>query len=360
MKMYRSTMLAFILSLMLVIVAGCGGSAPKPAEKPATPPTNAKGGLPDLKGKKIVVYVTFHENEGKALLELFQKKTGCEFSFLRMPAGEAVTRATAEKGAPKADIILGGPADAHETLKTNGLLLQYLSPTAKDIPEYYRDKDNFWAGMYVGPLAIGVNQARFDKEFKTKGIAMPKTFEDLLNPAFKGEIIMPDPATSGTAYTLIASLSQVMGQDKAMEYMKKLRPQVAQYTSSGFTPAQKVGNGEYLIALNFIHDQLLIKKQGFPMSSTVPQNAGWEIGAVSILKGGPNPDSAKAFMDFVLSQEAGQLHSDMTQRLSTRSDVKTPEGATKLDEMPINKKYSFDIANKEKKDLVSKWKALAN
>lgn len=340
--------------MISMVMAGCGSTATAPQS------SQGKDGLPDLKGKKLVVYVTFHESEGKRLLELFKQKTGCDYSFIRLPAGEAVTRVIAEKGAPKADIVLGGPADAHETLKDAGLLEKYDSKTAKDIPSYYKSSEGYWNGLYVGPLSIIVNKDRFEKEFKSKGIAVPKTFEDLLNPAFKGEIIMPDPATSGTAYTLLASLSQTIGQEKAIDYMKNLRQNVAQFTSSGFTPAQKVGTGEYLIGINFIHDQLLVKKSGFNVESNVPNNAGWEIGAVSIVKGGPNTDAGKAFMDFVLGREAGQLHSDLTMRISTRSDVDVPYGAKKVEEMPINKDYSFDKANKEKKSLLDKWKAVIN
>lgn len=354
--MSRSKILAGLLALMMLIVltlAGCGTS-----KRQSASPSQGKDGLPDLKGKKLVVYIAFHEQEGKALLEKFKEKTGCEYSFIRMPAGEIVARVTAEKGAPKADFILGGPADAHEAMKANGLLLQYESKTAKDIPTYYQDKEHYWYGMYVGPLAIGVNKDRWDKEFAPKGLKMPKTFDDLLNPAFKGEIIMPDPATSGTGYTLLAALSQAMGQEKAIDYMNKLRPSIAQFTKSGLTPAEKVGQGEYLIAINFIHDQLFVKKQGYNLVSAVPNQAGWEIGAVSIIKGSSNTEAAKAFMDFVLGKEAGQIHADMTQRISTRSDVKVAEGVAKLDEMPINKNYSFDKANKEKKELLAKWKAL--
>lgn len=356
--MKRKSVALFVALIMLfaAFAAGCGSQAPAAKTQPAA----GKDGLPDLKGQKLVVYVTFHENEGRRLLELFKAKTGCDYSFIRLPAGEAAARVIAEKGAPKTDIVLGGPADVHETLKDAGLLVQYDSKTGKELPNYYKSKDGYWYGLYVGPLSIVVNKDRFEKEFKPKGIEVPKTFEDLLNPAFKGEIIMPDPGTSGTAYTLLASLSQVMGQDKAIEYMKKLKPNVAQFTSSGFTPAQKVGTGEYLIGINFIHDQLLVQKSGFNLIMNVPNNAGWEIGAVSIVKGGPNTEAAKAFMDFVIGKEAGQLHSDLTMRISTRSDVNVPYGAKKLEEMPINKDYSFDKANKEKKELQSKYKALAN
>ncbi len=314
---------------------------------------------PDLKGKNLVVYVAFHENEGKALLEAFKKETGANFSFIRMPAGEIVARVQAEKGAPKADIILAGAAENHQFLKNAGLLMQYKSKIAEEaVPEYYRDKDGYWTGFYVGPLAIGINKEYWDREFAPKGLKMPQTFEDLLNPAFKGEIVMPDATTSGTGYTLIASLVQAWGEDKAFEYLKKLRGQVAQYTGSGFKPGQMVGSGEYLIAINFVFDQWLVASRGMPLVSIVPEGIGWEIGAVSIIKDGPNPEAAKAFVDFMLTKEAGDIHSSMTQRVSVRADVPVPEGATPLDQMPINKNFSFEKAAEQRKVLLERWKSL--
>ncbi len=315
--------------------------------------------LPNLQGKKLVVYVAFHENEGKALLEAFKKKTGADFSFLRLSAGEIVARVQAEKDAPKADAILGGAAENHEFLKNAGLLEKYSSKTGeKDIPAYYRDNDGYWAGFYVGPLAIGINKQYWDKSFASKGLKMPENLEDLLNPAFKGEIVMPDPATSGTGYTLIASVAQEKGEQQALEYMKQLRGQVAQFPGSGFKPAQMVGSGEYLICINFIHDQLLLVERGMPIVSFVPKGAGWEIGAVSVIKGAPNGDVAKAFAEFMVGKEAGDIHSKMTQRLSTRADVDVPKGAVALDKMQINKNFSFAKASEQRKGLLDKWKAI--
>ncbi|MDR1827150.1 MAG: ABC transporter substrate-binding protein [Methylobacteriaceae bacterium] len=341
---------------LLKTIAACMTFAPLALAASGALAEDAK--LPDLKGKKLVVYVTFHENEGKALLEGFKKHTNVDYSFLRISAGETVARIQAEKGAPQADIMLGGGAENHEVLKAAGLLEQYKSPVAADIPAYYQDPDGYWAAFYVGPSSIGINKDYWDKDFAPKGLALPKTYEDLLNPAFKGEIVMPDPATSGSAYTLLAGIIQVQGEEKAFEFFKKLRPQVAQYTSSGNKPAQMVGSGEYLIGLNFIHDQLLVKKNGMPMLSIVPEGAAWEIGAISVIKGGPNTESAKAFVDYVLGKEAGDIHSSMTQRLSTRSDVPVPEGATPLDQLPINKDFSFAKAAEGRADFVKKWKAL--
>ncbi|MCY6485834.1 ABC transporter substrate-binding protein [Clostridium aestuarii] len=349
-KKISAAILAGVMTMTLL--AGCGGS------KQASSTAAGKDGFPNLKGKNLVVYVSFHEDEAKAMLDDFKDKTGCEYSFLRMPTGEVMTRLMAEKDAPKSDILIGGTADAHALLKEKEINEAYVSKNAKDIPEMYRDKDGNWTGLYVEPLSIGINEDRWEKEFASKGLKKPETFEDLLNPEFKGEIIMPDPKTSGTGYTIVSSLVQARGEEKAMEYLAKLKANVAQFTSSGFTPAQKVGTGEYLICVNFIDDQLIVKKSGFDVSSRIPKDAGWTICSLSKVKGGPNDEAAKAFVDYCLTKEAGDILADFSMAISTRADVKTPEGGQELNDLPIYKDYDFAKAGKDKKDLQEKWSKL--
>lgn len=308
---------------------------------------------PDLSGEELLVYITFHEEEGRRLLELFREKTGVSYSYLRMPTGETVARVMAEGSNPRADFILGGTAESHQALANAGLLEAYVPMFADDIPAHYKSAEGYWTGFYVGPISILINRTRWDAEFSH--LEKPKTFDDLLNPAFRGEIIMPNPSISGTGYTFLASMIQLKGEDEAFEYFKELSKNVAQFTSSGFTPAQRTAMGEYLIAVNFLHDQLLVKKAGFNVESIVPENAGWEIGANSIINGGPNPRAAKAFADFLSSREAGQLHTDLTERISTRSDVVLPSGVVPLNEMPINTEYSFFEASQKMKEYQARW-----
>lgn len=125
---------ACTLAGLALIAAGCGGG-----DKAAA--GGAKAGGQDLKGKKLVMYVSFHEDTAKELADLFKKQTGADVSFIRLPTGEALARITAEKDAPKADIWLGGTADAHAKAAADGLLEAYKSKNAKMIMPEYQDKD---------------------------------------------------------------------------------------------------------------------------------------------------------------------------------------------------------------------------
>ncbi|MGE5582035.1 MAG: ABC transporter substrate-binding protein [Bacillota bacterium] len=311
---------------------------------------------PELKDEKLVVYIMFHEEEGCRLLDLFKERTGIGYSYLRMPTGEIVDRVIGNASSNKVDIILGGTADAHQSLANSGLLAKYRSPVAKDIEAGFKSPDDYWTGIYVGPLAICVNENLWRKEFAGCGLKKPEAFEDLLNPAFKGKIIMPDPLTSGTAYTILASLIQLWGEEKAVDYFRRLHKNIGEYTKSGFNVSQKVAVGDYLIGINFVHDQLLMRQAGFNISCAIPPGAGWEIGCVSMVKNCQHPKAAKAFIDFMVSREAGQLHTNLTERISTRKDVAMPKAAKPLMEVPINRNYDFFQAARMKNRYQKLWR----
>lgn len=305
--------------------------------------------------RELVVYVTFHENEAKRLFSLFEKETGIKVKYLALATGQAVARVEAEAASPQADIFLGAGAENHEAMKMKGLLARYVSPEAAKIPAAFRDKDGYWTGLYLGPVAMIVNKDRFDAECKPKNIPMPETWRDLLRPEFKDEVVMPDPQLSSTGYTFLASYLQKYGEAEGWAFFEQLDKNVNHYTKKGLAPAQLVATGEFLVGINFLHDQLLMQKAGFNVQIVVPKGAGWEIGSVSIIKGGPNPESAKKFIDFVIGQKAQQLHTDLTMRIPTRPDVELPPGVKPLSEMDIFEEFDVIKAAADKANLLSVW-----
>lgn len=251
-----------------------------------------KSGVFGGKGReKITVYSIFQEEEARKILDKFKEETGIDYDILRLPSGEAVSRVQNEMLNPQADFLMGGPADSHEVLRKAGALQAYASSNASDVPDNMKDKDGFWTGFYLNPIAIGVNEERWKEKYGSD--PYPETFKDLLDPKFKGEIGMSDPATSGTAYTAFASLAQVWGEQEMLDYMRQLLPNLKERPKSGIEPIQKAAKGEYTIGVTFLGDQLKIKNQGNPIHSIVPEAAGYEIGALSIVKGGPNEKAAK-------------------------------------------------------------------
>lgn len=345
---FKKMAAAVLSGACLLSALGCGGGGDKPKED----------GKASLKGKELVMYVSFHEDTAKELSRQFEEKTGCKVKFIRLPTGEAVARLIAEKDAPKADLWLGGTIDAHEKMKAEGITTPYKSPEEKNLPEKYVDQDGYWKGTYLETLAIGVNEQRFEKEFKAKGIPMPEKLEDLLNPAFKGEIIMPDPAKSGTGSTFLTAIVQNMGEENGLAYLKELKGNVAQLTPSGFTPAQKCGAGEFLITVNFLSDQMNVSNRGQKIHSTVYPDAGWTFCGISKLKGAAHDAEANAFIDYMMSKEAGDIMVKTTNGIACNPQSAAPAGAKPLSELPLYQGYDFAKAGKEKDALTAKFAAL--
>jgi len=163
---------------------------------------------------------------------VYAKTTGTKINISMKGSGESLAQLIAEKDNPKTDIWFGGTGDPHLQAAESGLTLEYKSATLPQLQVWAQQQAQQsgyrTVGIYSGPLGFGYNTELLAK----KKIPVPKTWNDLLNPALKGEIQVANPASSGTAYTMVATLVQMMGEDKAFEYMKKLRnysaPEAAQ------------------------------------------------------------------------------------------------------------------------------------
>ncbi len=316
-----------------------------------------KSGMFSDKAKgKITVYSIFQEEEARKILDKFKAETGIDYEVLRLPSGEAVTRVQNEMGKPQADFLMGGPADSHEVLKKAGALESYISKNASDIPDNMKDKEGFWTGFYLNPVAIGINEQRWKEKYGTA--PYPQTFKELLDPKFKGEIGMSDPATSGTAYTAVASLAQVWGKDEMLKYVGQLLPNLKERPKSGIEPIQKAAKGEYTIGVTFLGDQLKIKNQGNPIVSIVPEAAGYEVGGLAIVKGGPNTANAKKLMDYMLTKEPGVLYSESAMAVSVKPGVPVPKNGIDIKTTKYNQSYSLWKAADQRKELQDALKDL--
>ena len=199
----KRNLLAIAVSAAMTasLLGGCGGSNQKAAESTVkqeettkAPESDekteeaepAEAGQLDLSGQEISILGSYHEDMVKRLAEMFEERTGCKVSYLRMPTGEAVAKMTAEKDNPSVNVYLGGTVDGHENLVQQGLLVPYKSSTEAEIPSEYLDPNGVWKSQYIETLSIGVNTERWEKEFADSGLEMPTTLEELINPAFKG------------------------------------------------------------------------------------------------------------------------------------------------------------------------------
>lgn len=304
------------------------------------------------KQEALRVYSIIHDEETKALTELFTQKTGIPVVYLRATTGELVNRVIAEKDSPQADVLLGGASNYHMQASKEGALLPYKSPLAKNLPEYAIAKDNTWTGFCVLTLGIGINKARFSQKFS--GIDIPKTWDDLLNPAFKGEIVLTNPLASSTAYLFVQNQLQRLGKEAGFEYLFKLAELVGQFPDSGSAPAKLIGTGEYAIGISYLHAITKYKAEGFDLTLVAPPQSVGDVDCISIMKNTPRQKQAEQFVDFMLSKEAQELMSSMDFTIPVNPDAKPANGAIPISEIDLID-YDAKKSAQEKDEVLAYW-----
>ncbi len=298
---------------------------------------------------RVTAYTTLAEPLARVVFEEFEKDTGIRVEWVRLSGGEAVARLDAERNNPQASIWFGGVGLNHIEAKLMGLTEPYESPNHVNIPAQFRDEENYWTGIYVGPLSFLSNVNRLAE----LGVEAPTSWEDLLKPEFRGEIQVANPATSGTAYNVIATLVQMWGEDEAFEYLARLNPQIQQYTRSGSAPNTAAGIGEVAVGIGYAHDQVALVKEGYPVVITSPlDGTGYEIASISLVKGGRQMEAAKQLYDWALTERAAMLYAEVN--VVPLIDVPLQEGAIRLSDVNVIDQDDVWAAS-EKERLVDRW-----
>jgi iron(III) transport system substrate-binding protein len=294
---------------------------------------------------------------------VYTRTTGTKVNLSMKGSGEALAQIIAEKDNPKTDIWFGGTGDPHLQAAEQALTMEYKSPTLNQLHAWAQDqaKQSGYKtiGIYSGPLGFGYNTELIAK----KKLKVPATWADLLDPTLKGEIQVANPASSGTAYTMVATLVQLMGEDKAFEYMKQLHKNISQYTRSGTGPIKAVARGETTVSISFVHDGPGEKMQGFPIATITPSDGtGAEIGSMSIVKGSRNLEAAKKFYEWALTPAAQEMAAAAKQfqlpsNKSTKLDPQIPDfKKIKF----INYDYAKYGSSAERRRLIAKWEKEVN
>ncbi|MBB5226992.1 extracellular solute-binding protein [Treponema ruminis] len=309
-------------------------------------------GCTNNQSQELRVYSIIHDEETEALTKLFTDKTGIPVSYLRATTGELVNRVITEKNDPQADILLGGASSYHIQADKEGALESYTSPLAKNLPSYAVASDNTWTGFCVLTLGIGVNTKRFAEKFPN--IPLPKTWEDLLNPAFKGEIILNNPSASSTGYIFVQNQLQRLGEEKGWEYLLALTKNVGQFPDSGSAPAKLLGTGEYALGVSYLHALAKYNAQGFNVQPIAPPQSAGDVDCVSIMKNSKNLSAAKKFVDFMLSIEAQELMSEFTFTAPVNPEAKAIKGSISVSDIDLID-YDVQKAASEKAKVLYTW-----
>jgi len=276
----------------------------------------------------------------------------------QMSTNAALENIRLAKGNGQIDVWFGGTGDPHLEAATEDLTLSYRSPQLKNLHDWARRQasmSNYKSvGVYSGMLGFIVNE----ELLKKKSIKAPRCWGNLLRTEYAGNVLSSNPATSGTGYTMIATLVSMMGEEQAYSYMAQLDPSIKEYAKSGSSLAQRVAKNETPIAIGFMHDGVREKLNGAPVVVISPcEGTGYETGSVSIIKGG-NVKEAKHFVDWVLSPKAQALAAEAKQfQLPSNMNTPIPLGTPRFSEFKIYMAYDpkrFAVPE-EKKRLTARW-----
>ena len=256
----------------------------------------------------VVVYCGVDEAWCRAMTTTFEKETGIHVDMTRQSAGEIYARLRAEKANPRGDVWWGGTGDPHLQAADEGLTEEYKPaalPQLRDWAQRQAERSKYrTVGIYLGALGFGYNK----EELARRKLPAPACWSDLVKPDSKGEVQMADPNSSGTAWTTLATILQLMGEEPGFAYLKTLHANVNEYTKAGAAPAQSAGKGETLVGIAFQHDVIDVAKRGFPVQVVSPcEGTGYEIGSQSIIKGARHPEEARKFYDWALTVNAQKI-----------------------------------------------------
>ena len=251
------------------------------------------------------LYTSFDPSEAEIYFQAFEADTGVKVKWVRLSSGEVLARVKAEAANPQMALWLAGTAADFSSAKKENLLEPYTPNTDFTLEPHQRDPEGYWTGFYFGVIGFASN-TNFLKE---RGLSPPESWQDLLKPEFQGQVGVAYPYTSSTAYTLLSSLVVLMGEDAAFDYLKKLDGQVHHYNKSGSACVTQVGLGELGVGIAFAHDiQTKGAAKGYPVVLSFPrEGSGYEIGAMALLRGGPDREPAKKFMDWMMTGRAQSL-----------------------------------------------------
>lgn len=290
----------------------------------------------------------------EAAFDAFTEKTGIKVEYVEISTGKALAQLQAENGNTTADIWFGGGVDSYISATDLGYLEQYVSPEAEAINPAYSDADGYWTGLALVPAGFLVN----NDVLAEKNLEAPKTWEDLVDPKYKGEIIMASPAISGTQYAILNGTIQAYGEEKGWEVWKSINENVDFYAQGGGEPGPKCAAGEFGIAVLAMTGGTFAMEAEYPVTAVYPEDMiPWTPAPIAIFKNSQNKDAAKVFVDYFLSKEGQEALREADARIMARGDVAIPEAIGTVD---TEKLIDQDVLlfGSQREALLEKWAAM--
>ncbi|MBK7334160.1 MAG: putative 2-aminoethylphosphonate ABC transporter substrate-binding protein [Betaproteobacteria bacterium] len=302
----------------------------------------------------LTVYTALETDQLKAYQEGFNKAhPDIEITWVRDSTGVITAKLLAEKANPRADVVMGVAATSMGVFDAEGMLQAYAPQGLSRIASQYRDPKNppAWVGMDVWGATICFNTVEAAK----RGIPKPESWKDLTKPIYKGQVVMPHPASSGTGFFDVTAWLQMFGEAEGWKFMDGLHENIAQYMHSGSKPCASAANGEYVVGISFEYRANREKAQGKPIDLVFPKEGlGWDLEAIGIHKGTKQQAAAQKLVDWAVSDPAMALYA------KNFAIVAVPSLSQPLPNVPANygsmlAKNDFAWAAKNRDKILAEW-----
>jgi iron(III) transport system substrate-binding protein len=314
-------------------------------------------------GEEITAYLATTPPIVEGFAKLVKEKTGVDIKYRFLSCGAMNAKLRAE--APNFEADMGIFVCIPETFmaKKEGWLVEYDSPAWSKVPKTwgvmspatYIDPDNTWYNTNVYGFVLVANKEMIEK----RGYKMPESWDDLLDPKWKGQIVMPSPLASGTAfqmlYTFIThyAFNQGKPEEEAWKFIEALDKNIHHYTASGGSPTELVGRGEFMLGITTDQNVLTVQRQGYPLVSIIPKEGiGYEGIYAFILKGTKKYETAKKVIDFLATDEFNGYMADLG--YVTRLPHHPSALYGKIPQYVPNVDHMWAIENKTR--ILNKWK----
>ncbi|MBV8125734.1 MAG: putative 2-aminoethylphosphonate ABC transporter substrate-binding protein [Paucibacter sp.] len=302
----------------------------------------------------LTVYTALEADQIKAYQAAFeQENPGIKIKWVRDSTGIITARLLAEKAAPQADVVMGVAASSLLVLEGEGMLTPYTPKGVEQLSKQYVDdaRQPSWVGMDVWGATLCFNTVEAAK----LGLKKPESWKDLTKPEYKGHIVMPNPASSGTGYFDVTAWLKMFGEKDGWAYMDKLHDNIAQYTHSGSKPCKQAAAGEFPIGIAFEYRAAKLKEGGAPIDLVFPKEGlGWDVEATAIMKGSKNLDAAKRLADWSASKNANLQYEKNFAVVAYPGVAKpNPFIPANYEQMLIKQDLKWSAANRDR--ILAEW-----
>lgn len=364
--MKKKICIALIGALTAAAFAGCsGGGSSQSGETTAETAGSQEAGTETSEGGsaqkadsgEITVYTALEDELVSDYLAKFNETyPDITVNVVRESTGIITAKLIAEKDNPQADLVWGTAASSMMVLDDMGALEPY-EPEGCDriLPQFKSDKEvPTWVGIDAWETAFVVNT----EELKKLGMEPEeiKSYEDLLDPRLKGQIVMSNPNSSGTGFLTVSAILQLKGKDSeaGWDYLDQLHENIAQYVHSGSKPAKMAASGECAVGISFGYAGISQRDKGAPVEVIFPEEgSGWDLEANALMKKEEINPAAYTFLDWAISDEAMDLYR-VNYPIVTVENTGTYEGydSNPLDQL-IDNDFSWAAENRE--NILNEW-----